>query len=52
MVNHHPVHSANIKGTMAAIKNAKYLLGWEPMLSAFKGHENIIKHPELLQFEI
>lgn len=52
LVNHHPVHKADMKETMADIKKAKHLLGWEPMISCFKALEIIIKHPELLQFEI
>jgi UDP-glucuronate 4-epimerase len=52
LVNHLPIHTADMRETMADIKKAKKILRWEPMVSGFNGLENIVNQPELLQFKI
>jgi len=52
LVTHHPVYAADMKETMADIRKAKQLLGWEPEISCYKGLEILIQHPELLRFKV
>lgn len=51
-INYLPVNSADMDCTMADIKKAKILLGWQPEITTFKGLDNILQTPELLRFEI
>lgn len=51
-INYLPTNNADMDCTMADIKKAKKLLGWQPMVTTFKGLDNMLKNPELLRFEI
>lgn len=51
-INYLPSHSADMKETMADIEKAKRILKWQPEVSTFKGLENIVQQPELLQFKV
>jgi nucleoside-diphosphate-sugar epimerase len=45
-------HTADMFETMADIRKARQLLKWEPTVSTFEALENIVKHPELLRYNV
>lgn len=52
VINHHPIHSADMDVTWANIDKASRLLNWKPQISTYKGLELILKNRNHFRFHI
>lgn len=52
IIHHEPTHSADMETSMANIDKARKLLGWSPQVGTYEGLQEMVKHRDLLRYDI